>query len=336
MANTWICPICGREYSYNELKNSGKNETCWRQSSGSWGYEACKCKEYNVTLIIESYILDDMEHKPELRERILNLALEHTLRSEFCKINGRKHRWHYYYDDSPDAPKMDSLKYVNIAKKMKDYPISPVDVANRGLMNLSLCYPEYGSLIGANRGQFRLFYRKRDSDDCAPYRFLEDFGYVKESHIKYWYIITAAGWQKIEELRKNEQVVRQGFIAMIFREEANSIREAFRKAIEEMNYHAVIMDEKEHNNQIVPEIFYEIKRSKFAVVDVTFPSLGAYYEAGYAQALDKEVIVCCREDIFNDPEKRPHFDIAQKAIITWKDEEELVAKLKRRIEATVT
>ena len=95
-----------------------------------------------------------------------------------------------------------------------------------------------------------------------------------------------------------------------------------------------MIDEKEHNNQIVPEILFEISRSKFVVVDVTYPNYGAYYEAGYAEALGKEVIICCREDVFNSNQK-PHFDIAQKSSIVWKDEEDLENRLFRRIEATV-
>ena len=132
-----------------------------------------------------------------------------------------------------------------------------------------------------------------------------------------------------------KQEIRQGFIAMSFGEETRSIREAFRQAITEAGYAVRIIDEKEHNNQIVPEIFYEIQRSKFVVVGVSVPNYGAYYEAGYAQALGKQVIICCREAEFHEKDKRPHFDIAQKSMIVWTDEEDLIARLKRRIEATV-
>ena len=81
----------------------------------------------------------------------------------------------------------------------------------------------------------------------------------------------------------------------------------------------------------------EHSQNKFAVVDVTCPNFGAYYEAGYAQALEKQVIICCRKAEHESPDKkkRPHFDIAQKPVIVWETEEELVEKLKRRIEATV-
>ena len=122
---------------------------------------------------------------------------------------------------------------------------------------------------------------------------------------------------------------------MAFMDETRSIREAFRTAIKDSGYAVSIIDEKEHNNQIVPEIFYEIERSKFVVVDVTFPNYGAYYEAGYAQALGKQVILCCRKTEFDSDNGRPHFDVAQKSMIVWKDEEELIERLKRRIKATV-
>ena len=169
-------------------------------------------------------------------------------------------------------------------------------------------------------------------------RFLEELGYLErvDSNFPY-YIITIDGWQKIDELRKNEQVLKQGFIAMQFGDETKYIREAFRTAIRKSGYTERFIDEKEHNHQIVPEIFFEIERSRFVVVDITYPNYGAYYEAGYAQALGKEVIICCKKDVFDSKEKkdRPHFDIAQKSMIVWTDAEDLIKRLKRRIEATV-
>ena len=147
--------------------------------------------------------------------------------------------------------------------------------------------------------------------------------------------LTEESKAKVDELQREERIVNQGFIAMSFKDETKPIREAFRKAMTESGYSVAIIDEKEHNNQIVPEIFYEIERSKFVVVDITYPNYGAYYEAGYAQALGKQVIICCRETEFKSDTSRPHFDISQKSMVVWKDESDLVARLKRRIEATV-
>lgn len=51
-------------------------------------------------------------------------------------------------------------------------------------------------------------------------------------------------------------------------------------------YYVSIIDEKEHNNQIVPELFYEIDHSQFLVVDITYPNNDAYFETGYAVSAD--------------------------------------------------
>lgn len=72
---------------------------------------------------------------------------------------------------------------------------------------------------------------------------------------------------------------------MQFGDKTETIRQAFKEAISECRYVPRVIDEKEHNHQIVPEILYEISKSKFVVVDITFPNYGAYYEAGYAEAL---------------------------------------------------
>lgn len=113
--------------------------------------------------------------------------------------------------------------------------------------------------------------------------------------------------------------------------QTEQIRQAFKDAIIKCNYIPKVIDEKEHNHQIVPEILYEISKSKFIIVDVTFPNYGAYYEAGYAEALGKEVIICCKDTALKDV----HFDIAQKSAVIWTDEEDLKNRLCRRIEATV-
>ena len=123
---------------------------------------------------------------------------------------------------------------------------------------------------------------------------------------------------------------------MSFNEETDIIRKAFKAGIEGAGYSPMAIDEKEHNNQIVPEILFEIDNSRFLVMDATYPNNGAYYEAGYALGKGKQVIICCRKDSFNDESKnRPHFDIAQKSMIIWETEDELVEKLKKRINATI-
>lgn len=128
-----------------------------------------------------------------------------------------------------------------------------------------------------------------------------------------------------------EKELRNVFIAMSFDEKMNKAKEIITKVIKNSGYNPMIMDMKEHNNQIVPEIFYEIKRSKFVVADLTQHKTGVYYEVGYADALEKQIILTCKNTDF----KKTHFDISQKNIIKWDDEKDLEKRLGNRIKTTI-
>ena len=119
------------------------------------------------------------------------------------------------------------------------------------------------------------------------------------------------------------------FIAMNFDDSMKKARNAIVDAIKSFNYDPMLIDNKEHNNQIVPEIYKEISDSEFVVADLTGQRGGVYYEAGYAVAKDKELILCCKQG------ENPHFDVAQINTIFWKDEQSLKDKLVRRIRATI-
>ena len=81
-------------------------------------------------------------------------------------------------------------------------------------------------------------------------------------------------------------------------------------------------------------------------MDITDPNYGAYYEAGYALGLGKEVIITCRKDVhdrkafkcdkdemckFEEKALKPHFDIAQKQILVWENTADLTKQLKEWI-----
>lgn len=119
------------------------------------------------------------------------------------------------------------------------------------------------------------------------------------------------------------------FIAMSFDNSMKLARDAIIDAIQSCGYVSMLIDIKEHNNQIVPEIYKEISDSEFVVADLTGQRGGVYYEAGYAVAKDKELILCCKQG------ENPHFDVAQINTIFWKDEQDLKERLINRIKATV-
>ncbi len=142
---------------------------------------------------------------------------------------------------------------------------------------------------------------------------------------------TIKGWEFIENIQEKQKELPQAFIAMSFSENMNSAKTKIIQAIVDSGYIPMIISDKEHNNQIVPEILFEIKRSKFVIADLTEHRNGVYYEAGYAQALDKEVIISCKSEDFG----KTHFDVAQKNTVVWQDEDDLYERLLKRIESTI-
>lgn len=186
------------------------------------------------------------------------------------------------------------------------------------------------------------YIEKINNDDFRRY---ETALFDSNPHIEI--TITPIGLDKIYELQQSLKLNKQVFVAMSFHKSKNRIRKAIKDGIFNAGYSIEIMDEIVHNHQIVPEMLRLIKESRFLVMDITEPNLGAYYEAGYAQGLGKEVIITCREDIFNQKEficekvtqnedkkcrykeisTKPHFDIAQKQILVWKNYKDLTKKL---------
>jgi nucleoside 2-deoxyribosyltransferase len=178
----------------------------------------------------------------------------------------------------------------------------------------------------------KIYREEQDAQIEFIFKYLLENRLVDKKDTKYEVTILPEGLKRIDELQKNQSNNKNVFIAMSFADNMKHVRDAIHEAIVEAGYCPRIMIEIEHNNQIVPEILYEIKQSKFVVADFTNSNNGAYYEAGYAAGLGKEVIHVCSEDIFTTS---GHFDIKQKASILWKDVADLKEKLRRRIDATI-
>lgn len=161
--------------------------------------------------------------------------------------------------------------------------------------------------------------------------------YLKKNEFIEWkeftIIILQNGWNRIDELQKNSaDNSKTVFIAMSFDKEMEPVKEAIKNAIIECGYIPRIMNEIQHNNQIVPEMLYEIKKSRFLIAELTNHNNGAYYEAGYALGFGKDVIHVCKSKTFEDD---GHFDVKQVNTILWDNEDDLQEKLIKRIRATI-
>lgn len=321
----FMCPLCGKT----------TEKKCRVKGNGDNGYRFFHCETYNADYMLSDALSDAYFKRDddscikgtEEVDKLLNLAVEYILHR---KSEAEALRF------SSSENHQDNARTINLRERLETYPTEVVDIASRSLENLSILYPQYGKPLYISSKLKRVVFENpnNEKDIAGTMHLLYGLGYLTRVDSES-YEISASGWQKINELHRKNSAIKQAFIAMSFGAETKEIREAFRRAIEASGYAVQIIDEKEHNHQILPEILYEIKRSKFVVVDVTYPNYGAYYEAGYAQGLEKEVIICCRKDVLGNSKNKPHFDIAQKSMVVWEDIEDLESRLKRRIEATV-
>ena len=121
---------------------------------------------------------------------------------------------------------------------------------------------------------------------------------------------------------------------MKFGEETLDLRDALKQAISKAGYLPVLIDEVQYNGQIVPEMLYQIRESRFVIAELSHHNNGAYYEAGYALGLGKEVIHICEEEAMGS---KLHFDVKQVNTITYKadDLDGLKERLTKRIQATI-
>lgn len=147
------------------------------------------------------------------------------------------------------------------------------------------------------------------------------------------------GLARVDELQKDISNNKDVFVAMSFHN-TEDIREAIRRGILEAGFSDKFIDEIIHNQQIVPYMMRLIRECRFLIMDITDPNYGAYYEAGYALGLGKEVIITCSKEIFSKKDfankleekaLKPHFDIAQKQILVWEDTADLTKQLKEWI-----
>lgn len=147
------------------------------------------------------------------------------------------------------------------------------------------------------------------------------------------YVLLPKGLERIDGLQKNTaNITKNVFVAMSFVPEMKEVREEIKSAIIECGFTPRIMDEIEHNHQIVPEMLYEIRQSRFVIAELTGHNNGAYYEAGYALGLGKEVIHMCDKSQFG---KDGHFDVKQVNTVLWEGKDEIKDKLVKRIKATI-
>jgi hypothetical protein len=241
-----------------------------------------------------------------------------------------------------DLKAQNSEKYIflTIAEIMNLNPKSMLEKVNMTLLNLSKEMDNIGKTYDFSSSQLLRICLAISLEEIEIIlnAMSNELSYIQVSGRVTSYVrikITYEGWIKIDELKTNIKKTKKGFIAMWFDPSMKSIRKAIKDVFIETGYQISIIDEKEHNNQIVQEILYEIETSDFIVADLTGNRGGVYYEAGYALGLGKEVILIVDNKWLEENNEVPHFDVAQKNQIRYISIDDLSVRLYNRITSTV-
>jgi len=144
--------------------------------------------------------------------------------------------------------------------------------------------------------------------------------------------IQPEGWDYLDQQARKPAFLSQAFVAMSFDPTLNVVwEEGIKPAIERAGYKAHRIDQEPHIDRIDAKIIADIKDSLFVVADVTQQKQGVYFEAGFAQGLNRSVIWTVREDDLPNA----HFDTRQYKHILWNKPADLQEKLFNTICAVV-
>ena len=245
------------------------------------------------------------------------------------------------YSDNPQ------IKHLTPEEVENWYPKSLSEKVDMILLALYSLTDYFGATIVLNSQEIRSLFltksrgKKGNYDQNQVFEQLEMIVRLLENDNKYIEMsynettssikLLPAAFIRIDELQRTKVNSRTAFVAMSFAPEMNEVQEAIKKAITNAHYLPCVMNEIEHNKQIVPEMLHEIRNCRFLIAELTNHNNGAYYEAGYAHGYGKEVIFVCKHERLKED---GHFDVAQNNMVLWTTYEDLVDKLYKRIKAT--
>jgi hypothetical protein len=129
--------------------------------------------------------------------------------------------------------------------------------------------------------------------------------------------LTLAGWEKYEEVAQGRNASRVGFIALKFGDLTldQLLAQTIKPAVKELGYDLNDLRDVAQPGVIDNILRDTIRQSLFVLVDLTHDNSGAYWEAGFAEGLNKPVLYLCEQTKFN--EKKTHFDTAHCTTVIW-------------------
>lgn len=104
------------------------------------------------------------------------------------------------------------------------------------------------------------------------------------------------------------------FVLMPFDEKFDGTYDLIKEGLDNFNLNIIRADDINKPGVIIEDIFSHIRDSKFLIADLTNSNPNVFYELGYADAFDKEIIL-----INQDNSKEFPFDVSGKRMIIYED-----------------
>jgi nucleoside 2-deoxyribosyltransferase len=130
--------------------------------------------------------------------------------------------------------------------------------------------------------------------------------------------LTPGGWARFEELKRAHVASRYAFLARRFAnpELDQVVERCLRPAVKQIGFDLRTVTQRAGLIDAVIED--EIRRCRFLIADLSDDNAGAYWEAGFAEGLGKDVIYICRVmEPDGKAEKKTHFDTNHRQTVRW-------------------
>lgn len=175
-------------------------------------------------------------------------------------------------------------------------------------------------------------------------QYLFDQGYILHDHQNLYFTneqaslgLNMKGWERFYELEKGKVDRCLAFMAMPFGDARldEIYLKWFKPACKAVGFELRRVDERPEAGIINNKMMVDIRKSRFIIAELTTENRGVYWEAGFAEGLNRPVIYTCDEQYKN--ETPLHFDIRQHHTVFWTDTNLLDAakRLVITIQATV-
>lgn len=139
--------------------------------------------------------------------------------------------------------------------------------------------------------------------------------------------LTLAGWEQWETMVAGKSATGRGFLAMQFGDARldEFVSRTITGAVQQILATPILRVDSPESVRagIIDNIMREaIQDASFVLVELSHGNKGAYWEAGYAEGLGKPVVYICEKAAWEDPARKPHFDVNHHTTVMWSEGEE--------------